>query len=188
MPDSSKWLDFYEPYFPNKAAAQQFVNACEAQAPPHNSAKIIMHQAQRLISLAEDIVEIRPGMEPLQVFFLIVCAEAIVKLDSSAPSGLGSKESVQRFFHEFVPAPKQQELANGFTSHDSSPVGLEKAVYLLYGVRCDLVHEGELSSIAFHDGVTPMLSVDPDVIARISIGQLRHIVVAGCIEAGKKNL
>ncbi len=188
MSDSSKWLEFYAPHFPDMAEAEAFVNACEAQVLPRNSAKIIMHQAQRLISLADDIVKIRPYRESLQIFFLIVCAEAIAKLDSSAPQSLGSAEAVQRFFRDFVPDWGKSALASGLVNHSDNPLGLEETVKVLYHVRCDVVHEGELSSIALHDGVTPMLSVDPAVIARISIRQLRDIVVAGCIEAGKKNL
>jgi hypothetical protein len=54
---------------------------------------------------------------------------------------------------------------------------------MLYDVRCDVVHEGNCWGFAFHDGVTPMINVAPDVEARIRLRTLRDMVVRGCIKA-----
>ena len=99
------WLSFYTRFFQSAAEAERFVNSCEAQAPPNDVGKIIMHQGQRLISLAEDIPQLRPSRESLQVFFLIVCAEAVGKLFAGPSASLGSRQAVRTFFCQLVPEP-----------------------------------------------------------------------------------
>ena len=75
-----KWLDFYRPHFNSEEETYQFVDACENKTYPNNVAKVLMHQAKRLISLSKDINQIRPKDEPLQLLFLIMCAENMAKL------------------------------------------------------------------------------------------------------------
>ena len=188
MSESPEWLGFYAPHFPSLPEAQVFVDACEAQAPPNNSAKIIMHQGARLVSLADDITKIRPRRESLQIFLLIVCAEAISKLDRNAPEGLGSRRAVRRFFGEFVPGELRSCLASGFRRNSGEALRLDDVVDILYEVRCDVAHKGEYWGIALHDGTMPMLNVDPDVTAYITIETIRDIVVQGCVNAAVRNL
>ena len=59
------WLSFYEPFFETADAAEQFITACEAKAPPNLAAKVIMHQAQRLVSISDELLKIRRHEEPL---------------------------------------------------------------------------------------------------------------------------
>ena len=54
--EMENWLDFYLPYFDDEREARGFVEDCERQSPPNNTATILMHQTQRLVSLANDIV------------------------------------------------------------------------------------------------------------------------------------
>ena len=93
-----KWLDFYIPFFRNLKDAEKFINRCEKQQPPNNLAKILMHQAQRLITLADDIPKLRPHEESLQIFFLVMCAENISKLHDSYDKVGKSRHYVHRFF------------------------------------------------------------------------------------------
>ena len=180
------WVEFFAPFFDSLAAAEDWVAQCEALAPPQNVAKIMMHQTQRLISLADDLPTIRPHAEPLQLLFLLVCAEHVTKLHHGF-SGEGQSEAyVRRFFEGFVIGADRQTLSTAFadlTDHLLQPLPFKKAVDLLYDIRCDVVHEGECWGFAFHDGVTPMVNVAPDVEARISLPALRDIIVRGCIKA-----
>jgi hypothetical protein len=59
---------------------------------------------------------------------------------------------------------------------------------MLYEIRCDVVHEGEFWSFAFHDGTMSMVNIDPDVIADITFDSLRDIVVRGSINATRNKL
>ena len=186
-----RWLDFYYPLFADSREAENFVSACESQAPPANAGKIIMHQAQRLISLADDIPRIRPSREGLQLLFLIMCVESVSKLQDDYEAEGKSRAYVQRFFREFLAPEEQDVLGRGFTDNDSlhhESLGFDRAVDLLYKLRCEVVHEGNYWTFAFHDGRMPMLNVDPNVTSNLRIDQLRDIVARGCIRAAESRL
>ena len=146
----------------------------------------MMHQTQRLISLADDLPNIRPHKELLQLLFLLVCAEHVAKLYDGFSGEGKSRVYVQRFFESFVIDADRQTLSTAFadlTDHLHRPLSLKKAVDLLYDVRCDVVHEGKWWGFAFHDGTLPMVNVEPNVKAMITLPKLRDMVVRGCIQA-----
>ena len=185
------WLSFYQPHFPSQLAAEQFVEACENLEPsrPNHVAKIMMHQAQRLVSIVDDLPGFRPQREPLQVLFLLMCVENLSKLHDGFSGEGKSRHYVQRFFERFLSKTDKDAIAFGFTVNaDRLPLGFSKAVDLLYDIRCDVVHEGNYTDFSFHDGQTSMVNTNPDVIAEISFARIRDIVVQGCINATKDKL
>lgn len=158
------WIDFFEPFFDSRSAAEQWVAQCEALTPPQNKARIMMHQTERLISLADDVPTIRPHAESLQLLFLLICAEHIAKLHDGFAREGQSRAYVQRFFESFVSGPERNTLSSAFADLQNDllrPLPFNKAVDLLYDVRCDVVHEGNCWGFAFHDGVTPMINSAP---------------------------
>lgn len=179
-----EWIDFYELFFPTRAAAQAFVERLEeldADAPRHR-AKIMMHQTQRLVSLSDDIPQIRPE-ESLQLLFLMICAENIAKLFHNFGKEGQSKRYVQRFFEEFVVGADRKVLESSFT-RDFVPLNLAEVVSTLYSVRCDVVHEGRYWTFVFHDGDTDMITGDPVLlVVSLQLNELRKIVVRGCLRA-----
>jgi len=186
-----KWLNFYLPFFDNSKDAEKFVSMCEKQHPPDNLAKILMHQTQRLISLADEIPKIRPHDESLQILFLIMCAENISKLHDGFTSEGKSRNYVHRFFDKFLSDPDKTLLENGFIDNDDpllSPLGLKRVVDMFYDIRCDVVHEGNYSFFQFHDGTTPMVNADPNVNSYLRFNDVRNIIVRGCITAIKDKL
>ncbi len=70
------WVSFFASYFEDREGAERWILKCEG----HGLAKIMMHQTQRLISLADDLPRIRPHEECLQLVFFLICAEHISKL------------------------------------------------------------------------------------------------------------
>ena len=186
------WLSFYRPHFPFQLAAEKFVDACEKLQPSaaNHVAKIMMHQAQRLVSIVDDLPKFRPHQEPLQMLFLVMCAENIAKLHDGFSGEGKSRYYVQKFFANFLPQTDKDALSYGFTVNaDRLPhIGFSKAVDLLYDIRCDVVHEGNYTDFVFHDRQMPMVNTNPDVIAEIRLGQVRDIVVGGCINAVKEKL
>jgi len=150
-----------------------------------------MHQTQRLVSIANDLPEIRPGRESLQLLFLMICIEHISKLHDDFTEEGQSKKYVKRFFTEFISESDKNKLSASIidnTASPMSPLGFEKIVDLLYAVRCDVVHEGKYWGFSFRDGSTPMLNVDPDVNVYLTFKELRDIIVKGCINAIKDKL
>lgn len=181
-----KWIAFYEPSFPNREAATSFVEELEAindSAIPRHRAKIMMHQAQRLISLADDIIQVREGRESLQLLFVLICAENIAKLFHNFDDEGRSKEFVRRFFSEFVTGKDRATLESRFFTHDVTPLNLQAIADCLYSVRCDVVHEGQYWGFHFHDGDTPILNTNPDITVHITFTEFRAIVVRGCVRA-----
>ncbi len=186
------WLSFYLRLFASRKEAEDFVQACENLQPssPNHVAKIMMHQTQRLVSIADDLPQFRPHEEPLQVLFLVMCSENIAKLHDGFSGEGQSRHYVQQFFDNFLSKSDKNALSYGFIRNaDPLPsIGFARAVDLLYKIRCEVVHEGNYTDFAFHDGRMSMVNTDPDVIAEISLGQVRDIVVRGCIHAIKNKL
>lgn len=183
-----KWADFYEALFTSRREAEFFVEKCEALTPTdeRHTAKIMMHQTQRLISIADDLPRLRPKRESLQLLFLIICAENISKLYDGFKGEGQSRKYVKLFFDKFLSQAEKDKLRNGFVPNNSMPMsslGIEKVVDILYDVRCDVVHEGKYWGFTFHDCDTPMINVDPDVTVYITFKELRDIVAMGCIRA-----
>jgi hypothetical protein len=98
------WLSFYRPHFPSQLVAEEFVEACEILEPSaaNHDAKIMMHQAQRLVSIVDDLPKFRPHQEPLQVLFLVMCVENISKLHDGFSGEGKSRHYVQKFFASVV--------------------------------------------------------------------------------------
>jgi hypothetical protein len=186
------WLSFYQPHFPSQVAAVEFVDACEKLQPsvPNHVAKIMMHQTQRLVSMVDDLPQFRPHQQPLQILFLVMCSENIGKLHDGFSGEGKSRHYVQKFFEKFLSKSDKDTLSYGFkVNADRLPsIGFSKAVNLLYDIRCDVVHEGNYTDFAFHDGTMPMVNTNPNVIAEIQLLQVRDIVVRGCINAVKDKL
>ena len=186
--DLQRWVAFYLPFFDSLAEAEGFVIRCEQQTPPNNTAKIMMHQTQRLISTTDRIPELRLHSEPLQLLFLMISAEHIAKLYEGFQSEGKSHEYTYKFFETFVSAEDRNKLQYDFADNNDRPLGLKSTIDLLYAIRCDVVHEGRFWGFAFHDGTTSMQNADPDVMVRLSLCELRDIVVRGCITAIKQEL
>ena len=183
--DPDKWLAFYSPFFESDGDARAFVTPLEALdlGDARHQAKIMMHQAQRLVSLADDLPKIRKGNETLQLLFLLVCAEHIAKLAHNFDREGLSRTYVQNFFRWFLSQEQQQQLSVGITKHDHNPLSLRQAVDALYHVRCDVVHEGKYWGFQFRVREDPILNCEPDVIVSLTLCEFRQLVVKGCINA-----
>lgn len=181
---TDKWVGFYERFFPTPSEAQAFVERCES-GPDYPPIKVMMHQAQRLVSLSDEIWELR-RRDALQVLFLIICAECEAKLQAGFQGDGQSKAYVKKFFARFLSADDQILMSSAFQRiGDFEPLTLEEAVDLLYDIRCDVVHEGQYWGYFFSDGDCPMVNPNHKTIARISIKALRDLVVRASICAIK---
>jgi hypothetical protein len=181
---TEKWLEFYRPFFRQAQEASQFVRLVEDYSPdnPMHLSKIMMHQTQRLVPLADDLPKIRPDRDSLQLLFLIICAENVAKLHDNFTREGRSRSYVQRFFTLLVSQTDQDILARGFVlRHPKRTLNIEEVANLLYEVRCDVVHEGMYWGFFFRDKDTTMMN--PKVNVSIGLSELRDIVIRGCINA-----
>lgn len=184
MPNIQQWLNFYSPYFATNKELVDFVEQIEAipiDDPMHRRV-ILMHQTQRLVSIAIDIDQIRPRKQALQLAFLIISCENISKLFHNYEGDMQSKHYVQKFFEVFLSAQDKNRLQAGFTTNTMQIMKIREIIQILYDVRCDVVHEGRYWGFHFKEDI-PMLNTNPDVNVYISFNELRDIVVRGAINA-----
>jgi hypothetical protein len=181
-----KWIEFYVPFFRDREETSQFVKPIEdysAENPMH-PAKIMMHQTQRLVSLADDLSKIRPERDSLQLLFLIICAEHIAKLHDNFTKEGKSRAYVRRFFNVLVSQNDQNILTCGFINRrPKRMLDIEEVADVLYDIRCDVVHEGMYWRFSFRYADMSMMNMHPPVIVHIGISDLRDIVIRGCIYA-----
>lgn len=153
--------------------------------PPGNTAKIIMHQTQRLVTLADDMGTLRPGRDALQVSFLLICAEHVAKLADRFSGEGRSREYTKQFFNRFASHEDRALIRTGFWDLEQRPLSLDAAIDALYDIRCDVVHEGNYWSFSFRTGRYGMLSGEYDLIAQISLRDFRGVIVRSGIRAAQ---
>lgn len=186
-----KWIEFYEPFFPTRDAAARFVAACEATADTTRSPMLMMHQTQRLVSLADEVVKIC-SRDSLRLLFLVICAENIAKLQDGYGLEGKSKFYTRKFFDQFLSTRDKSQLEMGFVKEDPRGLdrllGLTEAVDHLYAVRCDVVHEGRYWEFFFSTDGYPHYSISSPVGTKIGYSQLRDMIVRASIAAMRSQL
>jgi len=132
----------------------------------------------------------RAEKEPLQVLFIIMCAENISKLYHDYHKSGKSFGYTKKFFYQFLSDTDKETLGNGFADLDDrmmAPLGLKKTIKMLYAMRCDVVHEGKYYGFSFRTDMN-IINTKPNVESRIKFSTLRNIVVRGCIRAIEEKL
>ncbi len=182
-----KWVDFFAEFFDSWEDAEAFVEPLEAldsERDKRHPAKVMMHQTQRLVSLADDLPKIRQdSAEGLRLLFLLICAEHIAKMHDDFHRDGKSRSYVRQFFEQHLSAADKNRLQNGIRDNSNRSSTLKAASDALYDIRCDVVHEGNYWGFVPATDGTPMLSADAKIIVRLSFEELRTIVVRGCIRA-----
>lgn len=181
----SPWIEFYSEFFQSRSEAISFVEQIESIAfgDPLHPSRIMMHQTQRLVSLADDMPKIRPQRDSLQLLFLLICAENISKLHANFCEDGFSKAYTKRFFNDLLPEEPRERFRQLFVRDDWSGMTVDQIVSSLYEVRCDVVHEGKYWAFNLPKEGRQMLNQAPDLIVTASYQDLRRFVVLGCIEA-----
>src|ERR1700687_5986872 len=91
---------FYSDVLPTVDAAKTFYSQLESLPPEKNAAKIVFHQAARMVWLADQIDEVARGRPAFQVLFYLTAAELVAKVMFDFKGEGDSKKHVQRFFAE----------------------------------------------------------------------------------------
>jgi hypothetical protein len=182
-----KWFSFYIPYFSNETETRSFVERCENESGA-TSAKLIMHQTQRLISLSNDVATLRPAQDGLQLLFLIICAENVAKLAHKFSGEGNSRPYVKMFFTEFLTDSDKNRIMDGFIGFNNARLTFETIIDKLYGIRCEVVHEGRYWGFSFSESGNPTLSASAPFMVCIRIQELRDIIVLGSIRAATLSL
>jgi len=158
----------------------------------NQNAKIILHQTQRLVTLADDIYKIKPR-DSLRVLFLIICAEAVAKLYKNFTKEGDVYKHIELFFTELCNSNDQKILGAAFCiqaeeERNKRPLCLSQAIRYLYKVRCDVVHEGRYWEFSFNrlglrERATINFKREELIYSKITYKALRNIVIKGAIRA-----
>ena len=147
---------------------------------------LTMHQTQRLVSLADEVVKIC-SRDSLRLLFLVICAENIAKLQDGYGLEGRSKFYTRKFFDQFLSTRDKNQLETGFVKEDRRGLdrllGLKVVVDHLYAVRCDVVHEGRYWEFFFSTDGSPHYSISSPVGTKIGYSQLRDLIVRASIAA-----
>ncbi|MGC9982101.1 MAG: hypothetical protein ABSF35_00600 [Polyangia bacterium] len=179
----TKWLDFYQPYFPSESEARRFIGDCEKSS--DDAAMLIMHQAARLVTISKKMAEIQPRRDALALLFLLICAENVSKLHDDFHDEGKSRHYVQTFFSQFLSNSEKAQIEEKFLTLDLGLMSLGQIIDVLYDTRCDVVHEGKYWGFSFSSHGVPTATVETPVLTRMSIDEFRSIVVNGCVQAAR---
>lgn len=137
------WLNFYRAYFANEDALKCFAEGCEqleADDSKHR-AKIMMHQGQRLLTIADAMEAVVSARLSLKLLFLLIASENISKLSVAFRGEGQSKYYVKKFFNEYCLPQDRAAIEHGIEICGKKS-SLDDLISVLYDVRCDVVHEG----------------------------------------------
>ena len=189
----NKWEQFYREYFLSEEDLIVFVDSCEKLELNDDThrAKIMMHQGQRLLTIADAMADVEEGHEPLKLLFLLIAAENISKLSISTNESGRSKYHVKRFFNEFCSEADKNDITNRFQI-----CGVEASfgdlICMLYDIRCDVVHEGKYWGFDFATVKRPsvLTGANGAKVLRIQITyeQFRDIVARGIVLAVQQTI
>ena len=182
------YAEFYCSAFTELSAAEEFVKRVEAVPRNRSLAKIVLHQAARMLWLADRIDEVASRRPALQILFYCVAAEATAKMVFGFNGEGQSKQYTQRFFEEVCESRQQNVLTSAF-SRNGSRLTLRQTVDLLYSVRCDVVHEGAYFEFSMREECDMSTTVRGlAYTAHISTAELRQVVLEGALNGVRKLL
>ena len=118
----------------------------------HRTAKIMLHQVARMVWLADQVDAVARGRPALQIMFYMIAAEAVAKLGTGYDGDGESRKHVHVFFTRFLTAEQRNRMLRALEwAQPRPPSSLDELVDHLYGVRCDVVHEGRYFDMTVPD-------------------------------------
>jgi hypothetical protein len=184
------YVDFFQSAFPDRLEAERFVNLVENIPATESKAKIVLHQAARMIWLADRIDEFARARPALQLLFYLIAAEAIAKIVVGFQGESQSRKHVRIFFEEICSDDQRQVLAKAFSRVPSGYLTVRETIDLLYDIRCDVVHEGRYFTFTLPettDGYPMITTVGDEVFtAYVSITEIRRIIIEGAVLGANK--
>lgn len=185
------FVQFYTPAFGgNEENTRKFLDSLESLPADRRLPKVVLHQAARMIWLADRMDEIAKGRPALQVLFLLIAAEAVAKMVFGYANEGQSKRYVHRFFGEICTDHHRSKLDKSFAYTSIGPfLTSVEAIDLLYRVRCEVAHEAMYYQFHLRDEAdsTPHLTSvgATTLITLMSVEDLRQIVLEGAVEASR---
>jgi hypothetical protein len=184
------FAEFYASTFESLGLGGDFYDKIAAIRIRKNDAKIILNQAARMIWLADRIDDVAHARPAFQILFYLIAAELVAKIAYGFEGEGESRKHVRKFFCALCSTEGRQRLSNAFQHIGGAYMSIESAIDLLYDVRCDVAHRGlyyDFSLPTITRGI-PLISGSRKggPIAKISIGEIRRVVLEGAVLAAKQ--
>ncbi len=144
---------------------------------------IVMHQAARMIWLADRIEDVARGRPAVQILFFLIAAEAVAKLIAGFDGEGKSRQFVHKFFGELCSDDHRARLGRAI-GDPGTFFSVSGTVNYLYDIRCSVVHEGRYFDVHLRDHGTPTINVTKNgrsVVVYMSTAELRQIVLEGVV-------
>lgn len=181
---------FYRSAFSSAKESRSFYERVKKLSEKRRDPQTILHQAARMIWLADRIDNVARRRPSFQVMFYLTTAELVAKLVFKYNGESRSREFVRKFFEEICTQEHQTRLAQGFTDLTrSSGLSCREVVDLLYDVRCDVVHRGQYFSFNLQSeqsSVAMLTNARPHWLSHIKLSELRQIVLEGVIQGCRR--
>lgn len=108
-----KMENFYRDIIGNNNELGEFFKKVFKHDDTDKTPRRIMNHIQQLVSLADDIDTIRPQRDPLRIFFLRTCNEAVYRLYNEG-AATTSKKVIDNFFNEYLPEEGKNYILENF--------------------------------------------------------------------------
>jgi hypothetical protein len=143
---------FYTDAAGSLAAAREFYGSIShAGSESLRTAKIILHQAARMVWLADRIDPLARGRPALQLLFFMIAAEAVAKLAAGYKGERKSREHVRLFFSTYCTPAHRERIHRALEAATPPPKSAEEIADYLYTIRCDVVHRGRYFDMLLPD-------------------------------------
>lgn len=104
----SEMRDFYVDYFKSEEDMLEFFVKVFKNDENDKKPRQMMNQIKNLVSIAKDIDKIRPARDPLRIFFIRICLEALCEI-----SKIKEKEFYEKF-PSYMSSEGQEYILNNF--------------------------------------------------------------------------
>ncbi len=106
--------EFYRGAFGGNNGAAEFVTCVRKISGEDNQAKIVLHQAARMIWLSDRMEEVAKDRSALQILFFLIAAEAVAKLVNGVNDEGRSRQQVRSFFEDICSQNHRRLLERSF--------------------------------------------------------------------------
>lgn len=170
----SQMADFYRGNFESEEDMIAFFVKVFKNDENDKTPRQMMNQVQHLVSIANDMDKIRPGRDPLRIFFIKTCLEALCAL-----SGMNNKKDKLAFYEKFIGYMSAEgktyildnfsltgfdDVYMGHTYEASHNLTIDDFFEIIKAVRDIVAHEGNYWEMQFfaQDDSTWLATLETD--------------------------
>ena len=156
----AKMFDFYRANFESEKDMICFFVKVFQNDEKDKIPRRMMNQIQHLVSIADDIEQIRPGRDPLRIFFIKTCLEALCALSGMGKSvfykgfpSYMSNEGKVYILENFSLTGFEEDVSMNHQYETSHKLSIDDFFEIVKAVRDIVAHEGNYWEMQFfvHD-------------------------------------